>query len=264
MTSSKSFHRHALYERAVQSPAFTLRFVEQVYKRAFGTSPMSLREDFCGTALVACDFVRSHPQRRALGVDFNDEVLRYGEESHLDGLDDEEKCRIDLMQADVRFAQAEAPFDFVDVVIAENFSYNVFHTEEELLQYFVFVHSNLQDEGMFILDVMGGNKLQLGAQKDQSERGDLQVVWEQKDFDPITHRARFELHFALDGQTWTSAFYYDWRLWTLPELKFLLEKAGFSDVDVYFEADGKKEGSYRVAKKSPPRDSFVAMLTARR
>ncbi len=95
---------------------------------------MSLREDFCGTALVACGFVRSHPQRRALVVDFNEEVLRYSEKNHIDELDDEEKCRISLMQADVRFAQAEAPLDFVDVIIAENFSYNVFHAEEELLQ----------------------------------------------------------------------------------------------------------------------------------
>ncbi|KAJ3334818.1 hypothetical protein HDU93_007200 [Gonapodya sp. JEL0774] len=42
-------------------------------------TPLILREDFCGTAHISRHWARSHPARRAYGVDIDPEVVRYAE-----------------------------------------------------------------------------------------------------------------------------------------------------------------------------------------
>ncbi|HKQ59077.1 MAG TPA: class I SAM-dependent methyltransferase, partial [Candidatus Eisenbacteria bacterium] len=61
-------------------------------------------------------------------------------------------------------------------------------------------------------------------------------TWEQSSFNPVDHRLRSHIHFRLaGGRTHRRAFSYDWRMWTLPELRELLEEAGFRDAWVYVQ-----------------------------
>jgi hypothetical protein len=39
------------------------------------------------------------------------------------------------------------------------------------------------------------------------------------------------------------AFTYDWRLWTIPELRDAMLEAGFSDVAVFWETEHRGEGT---------------------
>ena len=44
------------------------------------------------------------------------------------------------------------------------------------------------------------------------------------------------IHFEFpDKSRLEKAFSYDWRLWTLPEIRELLSEAGFADITVYWE-----------------------------
>ena len=65
---------------------------------------------------------------------------------------------------------------------------------------------------------------------------DATYVWEHAKFNPITNEILCHIHFEFpDGSRMEKAFTYDWRLWSLPELKELLLEAGFSKVRIYWE-----------------------------
>ncbi len=50
------------------------------------------------------------------------------------------------------------------------------------------------------------------------------------------------IHFELpDGSRMDKAFRYEWRLWTIPEIREILQEAGFSKVTVYLEGDDDEE-----------------------
>jgi hypothetical protein len=51
------------------------------------------------------------------------------------------------------------------------------------------------------------------------------------------------IHFEFpDGSRMRRAFRYEWRLWSLPELRDLLAEAGFSASEVYWEGVDNKTG----------------------
>ena len=54
-----------LYQQSVQAPGADIEFFERVYGELNDRSPLTLREDFAGTALLASEWAASHPERRA-------------------------------------------------------------------------------------------------------------------------------------------------------------------------------------------------------
>ena len=75
--------RHALYERSVQDPDGDVKFFARTYRKIRGHDPVSLREDFCGTAALCAAWARSSPERTALGVDLSQETMNWGIARHL-------------------------------------------------------------------------------------------------------------------------------------------------------------------------------------
>ena len=67
--------RHELYERAVQEPEEEVVFLDELFQALRGRKARSLREDFCGTALLATRWVESAPDRTAIGVDLDAPTL---------------------------------------------------------------------------------------------------------------------------------------------------------------------------------------------
>ena len=51
----RSRERHWLYQEAVQSPDVHFGFFDRAYRERNGRLPLSLKEDFCGTALLSTD-----------------------------------------------------------------------------------------------------------------------------------------------------------------------------------------------------------------
>ena len=255
--------RHALYQRAVQSPDVDVEFFERVFRANFHRAPTLLREDFCGTALVSCEWVNSKKTRHALGVDLDASTLAWGRKHNVEQLKQARRERIELREADVR----EVSDPKADVIAGQNFSYNIFKTREELRVYFEAAHANLADEGVLVLDQMGGAETQEDEREDIRKIGKgIKYVWEQRRFDPVTNEADLAIHFIFkDGSALNNAFEYDWRVWSLPELRELLLEAGFDRVDVYWEdedEDGEGNGHYSKVESAPADPSWVACIVA--
>jgi hypothetical protein len=51
------------------------------------------------------------------------------------------------------------------------------------------------------------------------------------------------IHFEFpDGSRFDKAFSYQWRLWTLPEIREILYESGFTQVDIYWEGTDEDTG----------------------
>lgn len=221
--------RYKLYEESVQNSEFETELITGIYKRIHDKQPLSLREDFCGTANTACEWVKRHPANTAVGIDLDPEVLAWGRKHHIERLKPQQAARISLLNQNVLHAHAEK----VDIVLAMNFSYWCFKTRSLLAEYFRNVHASLGDQGIFFLDAYGGYEAYEEMEEETDNEG-FTYVWDQARYDPVTGHMRAHIHFRFsDGSALSPAFTYDWRLWSLPEIRELLEEAGFGKITIY-------------------------------
>jgi hypothetical protein len=258
-TRAERADKYELYQEAVQDAEGDVKRLVRMYESEFGRKPRCLREDFCGTALLACAWASSHRDREAIGVDLDPEPLAWGRRHNLAELGSKQARRVHLVQGDVRRFSGPR----TDLLAAFNFSYFTFQTRTQLRSYFEKAHAGLEDRGLFVLDAYGGPEAQ-EARTETREHDGFDYVWDQHRFDPITHRARCYIHFEFkDGSRLRRAFGYDWRLWMLPELQELLLEAGFDRADVYWEgADSKNEpnGVFRRRAHAPDDPAWIAYL----
>jgi SAM-dependent methyltransferase len=233
--------RLLLYTPAVQHVEHDLDVLERVYRSLSGRAPALLREDFCGTAALASAWVERGSHRRAWGVDLHGGTLAWARRRRLPALGAAAE-RLTLIHADARRVTRPP----ADLVVALNYSYWVFHRRAELKAYFRAARASLAPGGLLCLDAFGGT----GAMQELVEtrhipasRGPggervpgFRYVWEQTAFNPVDHRLRCQIHVHLrDGRELRRAFTYDWRMWTLPEIRELLAEAGFRESVVYLQ-----------------------------
>ncbi|UCG51829.1 MAG: class I SAM-dependent methyltransferase [Candidatus Latescibacterota bacterium] len=258
---SKKPNRHDLYQIAVQSPDYDVPFFDRVYKKKNGKLPRVLREDFCGTAFLSAEWVRTRPGNRAIGVDLDRSVLDWGRANNIVPLGDDAK-RVTLVHKDVRTVNKPR----ADVIAALNFSYFVFKDRSTLLGYFRNTRRSLARGGIFVMDIFGGWESQMEI-TDTTRHPGFTYVWEQKGVDPISNIGCFHIHFRLNkGQVVRKAFTYDWRVWSIPEVRDLLLEAGFDEIDVYWEGiddeTSEGDGVYRRAKKTENSPGWNALIVA--
>lgn len=267
--------RHALYEASVQSVDDSLAFVLQAAKDRQQDAPRHLCEDFCGTARLAAAWTASGPDRQADGVDLSESTLDWGRRHHLAPLSAEEQSRIQLHLGNVLDASTPP----ADVLVAFNFSYFTFRDRGTLARYFRSARSRLKPGGLFILDFYGGyasfqdvrERRTVSGRRDASGRKipAFTYEWEQTDFNAVNHHLTCYIHFDLGrrGGRLRKAFRYDWRLWTLPELRELLDEAGFRQPTVYthgWDKDGESDDRYRPVTSFDNEESWLAYLVASR
>ncbi len=85
-TMAQTADRFELYQKSVQHPDHEVEFFEQVFRDEYKRKPLTLREDFCGTFAVCCEWVKSGKKRTAMGVDLCPETLRWGKDHNLNEL----------------------------------------------------------------------------------------------------------------------------------------------------------------------------------
>ena len=224
--------RYKLYESSVQCAETEVDFVEYEFKKLRGRRPALLREDFCGTAAVCFEWATRGKENTAIGVDIDGEVLNWANENHLPLLKGAARSNVKLIRGDV--LKVTTPQQ--DVILAMNFSYWLFKERKLLLAYFRKVRKNLELDGIFFLDCFGGSD----AYRELKERTKLDgftYVWDQAAYNPVNSDISCHIHFHFpDKSKLERAFTYDWRLWTLPEIRELLLDAGFSEVIIYAQA----------------------------
>lgn len=230
--------KYRCYQIALQEPGADLPFVERVFRKLRGRAPRRLREDFAGTAAQACAWVARHRENTAIAVDLDPEPLDWGRRHNVSRLDPEQQSRVKLVQGDVR----DVGFEPVDVCTAYNFSYFLFRTRRELLGYFRSARASLAGDGLLFLDAYGGARAMEPLVEETAFEG-FDYVWEQHAFDPIHQHGTNYIHFRFpDGSALHRAFRYDWRLWSLPELRECLAEAGFAETQVYWEGTDRATG----------------------
>ncbi len=228
-TMAELADKHVLYEQSVQNVEFEVEFVADTFKSIRQRKARAIREDFCGTAKAACHWVEQHKDNTAVGVDLDADVLAWGRKHNVAKLKSKEAARVSLLNNNV----LDVETDPVDAVLAMNFSYWCFKTRDMMRTYFKKVHADLVDDGVFFLDAFGGYEV-YEEMEEETEYDDFTYIWDQAKYNPLTGDMTTHIHFKFpDGSELWPAFTYEWRLWSLPEIRELLTEAGFKKVTIY-------------------------------
>lgn len=264
-TMAEQADAHQLYEMSVQCAEAEIDFVDATFQQLRKRKARLLREDFCGTANVCCEWVKRRRSNRAIGIDLDPQVLEWGQLNNLPSLTQAQQKRIELQCRNVLKAKTEAP----DIISAMNFSYWLFMDRKHLKRYFRGVRKALAEDGILFMDAYGGyDSFRVIAEEREIEaRGwKFTYIWDQESYDPISGRLVCHIHFAFpDGSRLNKAFRYEWRLWTLPEIRDLLQEVGFDRVTVYWQGwdeDGEPDGDFQPAEAGEPEAGWICYLTA--
>jgi SAM-dependent methyltransferase len=262
MSMAEMADRHILYQEAVQDVEGEIDFVEQTFEEIRERPLKVLREDFCGTMNTSCEWIRRGDDHEAVCVDIDEDVLAWGKANNIAKLTADQKSHIEVIQGDV-FEIKTKP---VDVVLAMNFSYFIFEQRDKLRSYFKKVRDALVDDGILFLDMFGGYEA-FQELEEPRECDGFDYIWDQADYDPMSGHMKCHIHFEFeDGSRMEDAFTYEWRLWTLPELREILDEAGYSKVTVYLEGDdedtGEGNGIFEPAERADADAGFLGYLVA--
>ena len=264
LPTARDADRHDLYQRSVQDPAYETHLFERVFEAHTGRRPLHLREDFCGTALLCAHWAKSHPERTATGLDTSRPTLEWGRAHNLPAIG-AAAARVTLLEQDV-LVPTRRKFE---VIGAYNYSYQVFHERQTLLRYFRAAHRSLADDGLFLLDALGGFESAQARVERRRMRGGWTYVWKQEHYDVVN--ARFLCHISFefrDGTALRNAFRYDWRHYSLTELRDALFEVGFTSVDTYWEGTDESgrggSGVYRRVTRADNDPVWTAYLVARK
>jgi cyclopropane fatty-acyl-phospholipid synthase-like methyltransferase len=254
--------RHELYEESVQSPEEEVAFIDRVFRSLRGRAPASLREDFCGTHLLSAAWVRRRATNRAVGFDLHAPTLAWGRSRRARDLTAAQLRRLEIRKGDVRTARSEP----VDTLAAFNFSYYLFKRRSDLIAYFRHARTQLKRDGVMFVDCYGGHE----SFSEQTEERDLDgftYQWQTERYDPVTGDVLNHIHFVFpDGSRIRKAFTYDWRLWTIPEIRECLAEAGFRRTHVYWEgtihSTGEGDGVFRRTTVGEACAGWIAYIAA--
>ena len=263
--TARTADRYALYQEAVQSPEDDFGFLRRIYRKHAGREPLHLREDFCGTALLSATWVQRSKRHTAEGFDLDSKPLAWGRKHNLAPIGKAAE-RVTLHKKDVRSRGLRK----ADLRLAQNFSYYVFQTRRELVGYFRAARASLAKDGMFAVDVYGGTEAMAEVSEGKALSRGARYVWEQNCYYPGTGEYLCFIHFKFrDGSKLRRCFRYEWRYWSIVEVREALEDAGFRHVDAYFEQtdrpDGEGNGKFKLDQRgSSGRDciGLVAYLVA--
>ena len=231
------------YQKSVQTPEHEVEFFEQAYRDVFRRKPYSLREDFCGTFAVCCEWVASHNKRtahRRRPVRRNLAVGPRSQSCQADRGAAEHAC--DLIEQDVRKRNRPPSTCWPRKTFRFGFSRRAKKSSSTSRS----LASNLKAEGIMVMDMMGGGECYEEELVDKrtikkGKKG-FKYHWEQASFNPITADASFYISFKFaDGSKLKRAFEYHWRFWTIPEVREMLAEAGFRESHVYWEIEDEDD-----------------------
>jgi SAM-dependent methyltransferase len=224
--------RYALYELCAQNPSRDARMLRAIHDG----EPRVLGEDFCGTAAISRAWVALFPHARAVGVDHDPEPLARARAANTGAT-----RRVTLRRADVMDAA-----DPADLIAVLNFSIGELHTRAALVRYLAHARARLRDDGVFIADTYDGSDAYLTGRIAQTVKlppgrwgpgARVRYEWEQRHADIATGRVVNAMHFTVttrgSRQRFEDAFVYDWRLWSVRELRDAMTDAGFAATEVY-------------------------------
>lgn len=259
---SKAFDKYFYYEKSVQNPENEIEFFNEKFKELRNRDPKTLREDFCGTGSITCNWVKQGEEYYSWGIDLDPEPVEYGKKNHLAKLDEVEQSRVSYQLENVLDAKTPK----VDICFAFNFSYFIFKERKQLLDYFKAAHKALNKDGVFFVDLFGGPDSQTVMTDVISHEG-FKYYWECQMFNPMNNNCRFAIHFKRKGeQKRKDAFVYEWRMWFMSEIRDIMIEAGFSKTVAYWEGDDEEDeggdGNFYATEEAENCDAWVTYIAA--
>jgi len=259
MATTKHFDKHDLYELCVQNPEALIPLLNAIHSNA----PLTLAEDFSGTAILSHQWVEQSDQHRAIATYLDQEALnKHGNHP----------------QIKKHLANVNDAIDPADILFVGNFSIGYHHTRAELITYLKKAHARLEkSNGIFLCDTYGGeNAYTLGGVHRPTPMGDgrlCRYTWEQRDADPLTGMVTDVIHFRIEHagtitEEYDDAFTYHWRLWSVPELRDAMREAGFKQVQCYSKLPDAidDEGNAYINPIQDPQEeleeSFIVLIAA--
>jgi SAM-dependent methyltransferase len=259
MKKLKPFDKYEYYLRSVQSPEEDARFLAETYKEIRGKRAQIMSEDFCAAFALSCAWVKGSRNHQAICVDLDPEPIEYGKTHYLPKLSPAEQQRVKLVQADVLSGKLPQ----TDIIAALNFSYFCFKKRETLKKYFEASLARLKPGGILIVDCFGGPSC-FEPNEHETEHRDFSYFWDQDTYNPITHEAMFYIHFKRVGEKKREkVFTYDWRLWTIAELRDIMAEVGFKKSIVYWEGTGKDgdgNGIFTPSEEGEDCEAWIAYI----
>ncbi|MCJ8277529.1 MAG: class I SAM-dependent methyltransferase [Bdellovibrionales bacterium] len=258
---NKDFDKYYYYHKSVQSADVDVKFFLDTYKEINDKKPTSFREDFCGTFSLSCEWAKLKDHHTSFGVDLDPEPIAYGKENYYPKLSEDQQKRVHIQENNVLAEDLPK----TDIIAACNFSYFIFKERETLKKYFKNCLETLNEDGVFIMDIFGGSQC-YEPNEEETEHDGFSYFWDQDSYDPVTNEGMFFIHFKPKGQKKVKrAFTYDWRMWSIPEIKDILKEVGFKNVHVYWEGtdeDGEGDGEFKRVTKGEDCESWVAYIVS--
>lgn len=94
--------KFSLYQQSVQSPKGDISYLQKFFLTYVGGRvPLHLQEDFCGTALLSTEWLRSDSRRTAIGLDLDVEALNWCMENNVNKFGSDGYSRISLFHGNV-------------------------------------------------------------------------------------------------------------------------------------------------------------------
>ncbi len=259
--ADNDFDKFKYYSDAVQGPEADLSFLKKTFFSIFNKPLEVLAEDFCAAYLNCCIWVKQNSRNKAIAIDLDPEPLKYGKSHYENQLSDEQKSRLNVLQRDV----LDPTLPKSQLIAALNFSYYIFKERELLKAYFENCFHRLEKEGLLILDCFGGSDC-FSPNEHETIHDNFSYFWDQENYNVVTGEAIFHIHFKRPGEKKRkNVFTYDWRIWTLPELRDLLQAAGFTETIVYWEGTSKTgdgNGVFKPTLAGEDCESWVAYVVA--
>ncbi|KAJ4810991.1 S-adenosyl-L-methionine-dependent methyltransferases superfamily protein [Rhynchospora pubera] len=251
-----------LYQLSVQSPKGDISYMLKFFLMYVGgRQPLHLQEDFCGTALLSTEWLRSDPRRTAVGLDLDLESLDWCLDNNLSKVGSDVSSRLSLfhgnvlqpyesplvchppkidfikdlslddsigaqVQSDIPTTMGDATLPARDIVCAFNYSCCCLHSRKDLIAYFRHALNALSRKGgIFVMDLYGGTSSECKLRLQRKFSG-FTYIWEQEEFDVINRKTKISLHFQFGKKkALRHAFSYHWRLYAIFNFLYLLDKS---------------------------------------
>ncbi len=219
--------KYSLYELCVQTPARDVQLVRAMHGGVYDGSPaMILGDDFCGSSLMSWEWVSLEEGASAVATDRDPEAIAH--------VRTHPRVRSRCMSVmDVR--------DEADAICALNYAACELHARRDLVAYLAHARSRLLPGGVFVCDIYGG----ASAWEEGEFEGEFAgpggerviYTWAQESADPTTGMVNNAIHFGVEAgrerYRLERAFEYEWRLWSVAELREAMQDAGFARTEVF-------------------------------
>jgi hypothetical protein len=246
-TKYDTFNKHVLYQTTVQDPKKELEFFRKIYRNIFSRVPYSIREDFCGTGFISCEWVKMNVENTSVGIDIDDDPLEWGRKNNIMNLSSGDD-RVKLYNHNVLVEWD--PKQKFDIILSLNYSHFLLNKRTDFVSYLKNVKKNV-DKGFYVLDFFGGSKIYSDSSVKRNfgqEKNDHSYEFKAKKLDLLNNFSYCSINFKLGKKKLNNLYNFKFRVYSIPEMIDCFTEAGFNNFRIfikeYFDEDEDEYSEY--------------------